>query len=416
MSIDSILALLMLLVVVNYWVSRSVLYPPFLFSSMWLMVFFLYRLDLTPMDPLHSETIGIAGLGALLFSFGGGMAMLAPRNIIETRLILTRFPPRNTLIKYLLIVFLACGIPLQIRNIMHQATLGVGNTVFQRARTAGLVAPESAPNPILAYFTLWALYAAPLFLIERRDKSFWAMASVAFMASLLSTGRVPFLMLIGSLLSVQLIMTHRQKFWDALKFARIPILLFFCLYFGLIFVSKDTTVFEGSIATILLLFLVAYIVGPTVAFDYFLRHPQDYASAPHHTFKFFLGIGSALHLVTYVPAPPEDFLLVPFPTNVFTVYRYYIGDFGIYGGLLAIMLIGFVQTLLYRKARTGSELGIYFFSISLFALFMSIFNDEYAAFGSYIDELAFAAIYIVLRSIPLRVLPRLRSGYGVELG
>ena len=45
---------------------------------------------------------------------------------------------------------------------------------------------------------------------------------------------------------------------------------------------------------------------------------------------------------------------------------------------------------------------------------MAIFSDEYAAFGSYIDELAFAAIYIFLRSLPLRVLPRLEEGYGVS--
>jgi oligosaccharide repeat unit polymerase len=414
MSIDFIVALLALLVLGNYWLNRSVLYPPFLFSAMWCLVFSLYRLNLTPTDPLHSNTVGIMGSGAVLFSFGGAMAMLVPRNIIETRLILTRFPPRNTIVKYLLILFLACGIPMQIRNVLHQATLGVGNTIFQRARTASMVSPDAAPAPLLAYFTLWALYAAPLYLVERRDRSFWLMASVAFMAGLLSTGRVPFLMLIGSLLSVQLMITHRQRFWDALKFARIPILLFFCLYFGLIFVTKDTTVFKGSIGAILLLFLVGYIVGPTAAFDHFLWHPQDYASAPHHTFKFFLGVGSALHLVEYQPAPVESFVFVPFPTNVFTVYRYYVGDFGVYGALVAIMLIGFFQTLLYRKARTGSELGIYFFSITLFALFMSIFSDEYAAFGSYIDELSFAAIYIVLRSIPMRVLPRLESGYGVS--
>jgi oligosaccharide repeat unit polymerase len=414
MSVNSILAILALLVLGNYWLSRSVLYPPFLFSSMWLLVFTLYRLDLTPMEPLHSATVGIIGLGAILFSFGAAIALLAPQNLIESRLILTRFPPRNHIVKYALIAFLACGIPLQIHSLLQRAALGVGSTVLARARTSAMLAPEAAPNPLLAYFTLWALYAAPLYLLEKRDKGFWMMTSVAFIASLLSTGRVPFLMLVGSLITVQLMTTNRQKFWDALKFARIPILLFFCLYFGLIFVSKDTSAFEGSVAAILLLFLVAYIVGPTAAFDYFLQHPREYAGAPHHTFKFFLGIGSALHLVTYQPAPPEDFVMVPFPTNVFTVYRYYIGDFGLYGALLVITLIGLLQTLLYRKARTGSELGIYFFSITLFALFMSIFSDEYAAFGSYINQLSFAAIYIVLRSIPLRVLPRLESGYGVS--
>jgi len=413
MSVDLLLALLALLILVNYWLSRSVLYPPFLFCGMWLLDFTLYRLDLTPTDPIHANTLAIIALGAVLFSAGGVIAMLAPRALVETRFILTRFPPRNELVKPLLMVFLGCGIPVQMYYLVRSASQGVGATIFQRARTAGMVA-DAAPSPILAYFTLWALYAAPLFLIERRDRDFWLMTVIAFMASILSTGRLPILMLLSALVCVQLMVTRRQTFWAALKFVRIPMALFFFLYFGLIFVTKDTSVFNESIATILLLFLVGYIVGPTVAFDYFLSHRQDYAAAPHHTFKFFLSIASALHFVAYVPAPPESFVFVPFPTNVFTVYRYYVADFGLYGALLAITLIGLFQTLLYRKARTGSELGIYFFAITLFAVFMSIFSDEYAAFGAYIDSLSFAAIYIVLRSIPMRVLPRLESGYGVN--
>jgi hypothetical protein len=84
--------------------------------------------------------------------------------------------------------------------------------------------------------------------------------------------------------------------------------------------------------------------------------------------------------------------------------------------MIAVVLIGLFQTLIYRKARTGSELGIYFFSITLFAVFMAPFSDEYASFGSFIDALLFAGIYIILRSIPLRVLPQLASGYGKQIG
>jgi hypothetical protein len=90
------------------------------------------------------------------------------------------------------------------------------------------------------------------------------------------------------------------------------------------------------------------------------------------------------------------------------------GDFGLYGTLMAIAVIGLVQTLLYRKARTGSTLGIYFFAVTFYETFMVIFSDEYAAFGAYIDMLLFAAIYIVLRSLPLRILPRLESGYHIR--
>jgi oligosaccharide repeat unit polymerase len=415
MSVDAAIALLTALAVGNYWLSRSVLYPPLCFCVVWLLDLFLYRLDLTPVDTLHSETIGIICLGAVLFSMGGILALLAPKNIFEARLILTRFPPRNNIVKPAVTAFLLCGVPLLARNLMLMASQGVGNTIFQRARTSGVGGDTSGISSIGTYFILWALYAAPLFLLERRDKTFWLMTSIAFIASILSTGRLPILMLISSLTCVQLMMTNRHTFWAALRFARIPIALFVCLYFGLIFLTKDTSVFEeGGIGALLIIFFVGYIVGPTAAFDYFLRHPQDYAAGPNHTFKFFLGIASHLHLLVYQPPPTEGFIIVPFPTNVYTVYRSYIGDFGLYGALGVMVVIGLLQTLVYRKARTGSKLAIYFFAITFYEVFMVIFSDEYAAFGAYIDSLLFAAIYIVLRSLPLRILPRLESGYGIR--
>jgi oligosaccharide repeat unit polymerase len=414
MSVESVLGLLVVLVVVNYWLSRSVLYPPFLFCSMWLLVLSMYQMDLIETDPLHSNTVMILAMGSVLFTAGGILAMLCPSGLIKARFILTRFPVRNKIVKPLVVVVLFCGLPLLLRSLIGMASAGVGTTIFQRARTGGVEGGGGAATfPLLAYFILWPFYAATLFLIERRDLSFWFMTFIAFMAGLLSTGRLPVLMLLSALTCVHLLKTDRVSLWPALKFARIPILLFLCLYFGLIFLLKDTSVYEGGIGAILLYFLVSYIVGPTAALDYFVQHPQEF-SAPHHTFKFFLSIAAKLHLVNYEPLTGNGiFLLVPYPVNVYTMYRDYFVDFGLYGGLTAVLIIGFLQTLLYRKARTGSVLGIYLFAITFFAVFMAPFNDEYSSFGSNIDALLFAAIYIVARSVPSRIVPELRSGYGV---
>jgi oligosaccharide repeat unit polymerase len=425
-SVDAVIVLMAVLVLGNYWLSRSVLYPPFLFCSMWLLALSLYRMDLITTDLVHPNTLGFLGLGGVLFSSGGLLAMLFPKDLIATRLVLTRFPARNKVVKYLVILFLLCGLPLLLRNLVGMASHGVGDTIFQRGRTGGVDAAGSADaasgvSSLGAYFILWPYYAASLFLIEGRDKSFWLTTAIAFVAGLLSTGRLPVLMLMASLIGGYLITTNRQTFLAALKFVRVPLILFFSLYFGLTLLNKDTSSYEGlygsGVAGILVFFLVSYIVGPTAALDYFMQHTSEYAAVPHHTFKFFLGIAAKLHL--YPPQPVVgfgEFLMVPYPTNVYTVYQDYILDFGLYGALIAIFLIGMFQTLLYRKARTGSELGIYFFSITLFAVFLAPFSNEYSAFGSYIDAFLFAAIYIILRSIPLRVLPRLSSGYGKQLG
>jgi oligosaccharide repeat unit polymerase len=415
MSLNGAILLLGILFVANYWRSRSVLYPPFLFCGMWFLDLGVYRFNLKTFDAPHSNTLWVITMGALCFSFAGFVAMYVPKALVTARLIVARFPPRNNVVKPALVIFLACGIPVLVRNMFAMAAQGTGTTILARARTGGAEggADLGVGGFLGTYFMLWSLYTAPLFLLEKRDKKFWCVTAIAFFASLLSTGRVPILMLVTSLVCVQLMSTNRHHFWDAMKLARIPMLIFFCLYIGLIFVTKDLTYFEGGIVTIAVLFLVSYIIGPTAAFDYSMQHPQDYITASNHTFKFFLGLASHLHLVTYEPPPHDDFLsTLPFPTNVFTVYRFYIADFGIYGTMFMFLLYGFFQTLLYRKARTGSMLGIYFFAVTLYVLVLSPFSDEYASYGAYIDMIAYGAIYIFLRSLPMRIFPRLEHGYG----
>jgi oligosaccharide repeat unit polymerase len=415
MSLDGAILLLSLLFVGNYWRSRSVLYPPFLFCGMWILDLVVYRFNLGSFDLPHANTLNVITFAALFFSLGGFAAMLVPRAMVTAKLILTRFPPRNKIVKPAVLIFLLCGIPVLVRNMFAMAAQGTGATILQRARTGGAEggADLGLGGFLGTYFMLWSLYTAPLFLLERRDKKFWCVTAIAFFASILSTGRLPILMLVTSLVCVQLMSKDQHHFWDALKFARIPIFIFLCLYIGLIFLTKDTSYWEGGIVSIAILFLVAYIIGPTAAFDYSMQHTQDYLTTSNHTFKFFLGIASHLHLIAYEPPPHDDFLsTLPLPTNVYTVYRFYISDFGVYGTMIVFLLYGFFQTLLYRKARTGSMLGIYLFAVSLYVIVLSPFSDEFASYGAYIDMAAYGAIYIVLRSLPLRVLPQLEKGYA----
>jgi hypothetical protein len=45
------------LVLLNYRIGRSVLYPPFIFTIMWLIVFSIYQTGLIEIDSLHKDTL-----------------------------------------------------------------------------------------------------------------------------------------------------------------------------------------------------------------------------------------------------------------------------------------------------------------------------------------------------------------------
>ena len=418
MSLDGAILVLGMLLFFNYWRTRSVLYPAFLYCCMWFLDLVMYRFNLDEFALPHTNTLNLITFAAVFFSSGAVMATLVPKALVNARFILTRLPPRNNLVKPAVVFFLACGIVIILRNMAAVAAVGTGATILQRSRSGGTEGSvDLGVGGVLGtYFMLWSLYAAPLFLLEKRDKKFWLVAFIAFFACILATARVPILILMSSLTCAHLMKTGKHRFWVALKFARLPIFLFLTLYISLIFVVKDLTFFEGSFYSIAVLFFVSYIIGPTAALDYSLQHPSEFVTTSNHTFKFFLAIAAHFHLLAYTEPPHDDFLFVPFPTNVYTVYRYYIADFGVYGTMLVFAIYGFFQTLLYRKARTGSFLGMYLFSATIYVILLSPFSDEYASFGAYIDMLGFAAIYIVLRSLSLRFMPRLEEGYGTRAG
>ena len=419
MNANLTIGLLIGLVLVNYRLSHSILYPPFIFCTMWLMVMALYHLHLAKMDPIHLETFSIVSAGALLFSAGGVFALLVPRSLIEVRLVLfrdrfkqiTRSRRQSGTVKYIMIFVLAIGICFLARHTFIAAAQGSGSSFLARARNAGIEAASEGEHqsPVFAYFLLWSIYASVLLQLEGRSRPFWLLTGIAFTGCIFSTGRTQLLLLVSALTCVHLIKTNRLSFGAAIKFARWPLLVFVLLWVGLIFTSKNISTFGLGVGELVLLFLVNYIVGPVVALDYALQHPADYLGMPHHTFKFFLGIAAFFHLIRYTPPPPYDsFVAVPFPTNVYTVYKFYITDFGIYGALGIIAIIGLLHTLLYLKARTGSELGIYFFALTIYPAVMVIFDDQYSAFGSYLDILLFGMLYIGLRSQPMFRLPEVR--------
>jgi oligosaccharide repeat unit polymerase len=420
MSQEWTVAVLIILAVGNYWIRRSVLYPPFLFTCMWLLAVGLDWLDLVETDSLHGDTLTLIAVGAAVFTVGGLLALLVPSDVIRARLVLIRFPPRNEWLKPLLILFLLCNIPMQIKSLRAEAAVGTGGTFLERARNGGIEAQRNgtaiegqAPG-ISIYFVFWSLFTTVLFMIEKKDKYFWMVAGLALVMAILTTGRSSLLQLFAAVTCVQLLTTGRTRFLSAIKIARVPIGLFLFMYIGLVFVNKSdqSQFYAQSAAQVALVFFVEYLVGPVAALDQFIQNPGSTALIPNHTFKFYLGVLNSLHVISYSPPPTlEEFALVPYPVNVYTLYKDYIIDFGMYGAMLAIAVIAFLHVLLYRKARTGSMLGIFLFALSIFPVVMAGFSDQYSSLGNWTDAIFFGVIYVMLRAFPMRLMPRLEQGY-----
>ncbi|MBT9331243.1 O-antigen polymerase [Paracidobacterium acidisoli] len=405
--LDIALIFFLLLTVTNYRVQRSVLYPPFIFSGMWLLDLIVYRSGLLEIDPVHGKTLFILAFGALAFSIGGWLAILTPTRILRTHLFLPERKPQPSFIRNLLVLILICGLPVLFYQVFQLGRGGSGISFLMRARAAQVDAMQNGQQIhsfFLDYFLTIAIFISFAFATEKRDRRFWIATGVAFFGCILSTGRTSLLVLIGGLSAIRLLQAHRESFSQSLKLLRWPVLLFITLYIALIFINKNTEGLVGGASGIAVYFVLSYIAGPLAAFDRVVQRPFDFVPVGSHVFEFPLKLAGALHLTNYIPPPRfDEFILVPFPTNVYTVYKFYFLELGI-GGMLCIMLIvGFFHSLLYLKARQGGKFSTYMFAFSFYSVLMVIFDDAYSSAGGYLRAFIFGWLYFTAVSVPLRL-------------
>lgn len=407
-GLDILICTLTIVALANYRLRRSVLYPPFLFCGMWLLDAAVFRLHLVDVNPIHPITLCVIAGGAILFSLGGLCAFLVPESMIATRLTLIGKPKiSGNWMRYVVVLLLAVCVCFAIHAMMVMAAGagGMGGLFFAVARETVIESINEGHEsiPWYSYAATWTIFAATLFQVERRDRVSWIAAAIAFISCVLSGGRGGFLFLFSSLICVYLVRTKRERFAVAMRFARWPIVGFFLLFAGLLFVDKristTTNVFTFAGSSV-----VSYVVGPVAALDQVLPHPFDYAGSPNHTFRFFLRIGSWLGLFSYTPAPGLDkFIFIPFGTNVYTAYKFFVTDYGTWPSTAIMGIIGFLHSLLFRKAHSGSVLGLYLFALTIYPVLMVIFDDQYSQFGLYLDALVFATAYLTIKSIPWRI-------------
>ena len=418
MNLNLTITAFILMVAGNYWVARSVLYPPFIFCVMFLLDFSIYRAGFIEIDPLHTNTLLFICSGALLFSVGGLLSRSIPNRLMLARFTLTTLPSRSKVPKYVILVLLIFSFPLIVHDRIEKASQGTGGSFLERARSATTEQAEEglrSSDYLVNSIPTTAVGVAILFALEEYDWTFWCANVLALLAVLSGAGRTDVLTLVAAMVGIRLIRTKRESFAAAFKFVKWPILIFTIFFVLFVYVGKDTSSYS-SFSDIVAFFLVGYLISPTTALDHVVQHPGDFL-LPNHTFQFLLKPAAALHLISYTPPPVLDqFILVPFPTNVYTVYRFYLTDFGFIGALICLGSIGMLHSVLYRRARQqGSRLSLVLFGYSLFAVIMVIFDDHYFEVGFYIRAVIFCLVYWLLSSFKWSWLPARKTSAVVAL-
>jgi len=389
---------------------RNVLYPPFLFCMIWVSVlslyFLLYLVPIIHMSTLHVYTLFVVLAASVVFSLGG--MVIRRRYYVSPAVVLN---DKKSIYKKILFFCCLGLLPFFFLEIRRLSALG-GIDGFLASARVGLV--EELTNGRSAFggtlttiAPLLAIFLAFIFVIEVRDwreERVWIAVSVfiAIVFCVLTTGRAGFLKLLVGLAGIYLLKTGRFSAKDAWKLLRWPLLIFVLIFTTLVPLTKNISNTDETLTEAIAQFSVGYAVLPLAGFDYVVDHIEEYKYTPNFTLRELTAIAGHLPGVSSTPQEePNDFLLVPLFTNVYTaISRYYI-DFGLSGTLMAMFVFGLGQTWLFWRAVRGDPFYVFLFAITLYPLGMIAFDDTYTLFSHYFAELVFAIVYFRLLRMPV---------------
>jgi oligosaccharide repeat unit polymerase len=399
----SILIILVVIVVINNKFEKSILYPPFIFSSIWVLVIFIYVIfkiiDPGEMDKLHNKTLLFLAVSNILFSLGG----------IYTLYYMNKKPSR--------IIFIPSKIPEIIGDVIIIITLVTLILVFFKAKE--LASEVEAQNffialryqltsvrhtyGVLDYFLSFGLFASLYRLLTfekfsdlgfKRITKLIVSMIITFGFLVLSTGRTYFFFyMITALIIIYLKGRVRVRY--IVGFFLSALILF--IFIGVI-LNKGGNM-ENSFRMNInssLNHLLAYFEGPLLAFDRFLNSEISHTYG-ENTFRFFIAL---LYDLNLSDKPPIDivnkWIMVPYPTNVYTIFYQYFMDFGILGCWIVIFLFGLVHTWMFYRAKTSGNHFKMITAYTFYPLLMVFFQDQYFSLLSFWIQLWFYSFMIFI--------------------
>jgi oligosaccharide repeat unit polymerase len=410
-----VIALLLLLLALNFYVTRSLLAPTTLFAAMWTGNVTALWLSGSFFYPVGGATLMMFFVGALAFS-AGGLAVLLARTARPAREV---SPQRHSYVRRwldALAVLCVLGFPLYFRYIEELAGRSLDSLLallfYVRHETVRASADVGGLNPI-QNLPILAMFVAFGMVLENdgtRGRK-WRMYFSLLMALVYTVmvgakaGPVMFALIVAFLVMVR---QRRFRLKSALVAAAATILLFVA---GLVFVNWAYMNVAAPLDTAKDT-VRSYWLGGLVALDQIVQERQV-VRPTQNVDRFFRRTAKSLGADVEVVSPHAEFVEVS-PggrrVNVYTLYFSYYPQFGWWGVLLFPAVAGAFATWLYLLSLEGWPPAMVLFAALAAGIVLSSGADFFFTALNFLLKAFLAFIF-------LYSLPRLRfAGRPMPLG
>ncbi len=123
-------------------------------------------------------------------------------------------------------------------------------------------------------------------------------------------------------------------------------------------------------------FFSMYILSPSVAFSKTQEILNDQIGT--RSFTFIYSFANKIFGTDYTVMPNlQEFVWVPIPTNVYTVFQPFFQDFGYKGVALFASVYGVITGFIYRLARSGGQVARCVYAYVVYILMLQFFQEVF---------------------------------------
>lgn len=402
----SIAVILLLAVAALNWLRfRDPLYPAFIQALEWLLILAIFSLVQDHFDPLHGRTLVVIVLGVVLFGLGCYVMTFAHQPVRAPNP-LSRLPAPGP--ARVLVVATAMALPLVVYKAYVLAFGGPTELPLLNLRYAMTQDAEgSGGYGLLNYVFPLAFFSAALQVMlwranSRQGKGMLLLAVfLACVYGVLSTGRGILVGLLITLVLIPIVLRQVRLLRAASLLLAISLLLFVALGMLMGKIGVFGTDFTENMAALGETFEI-YLLASIPALDHLLQQGSPY-DAGLHTFR---SLFAALHAIGFdVPVLPlvQEFVEVPLPTNVYTLYQPYFLDFGVLALPLVQFVLGLFYGLVYRGATRAHPhpAPVYLYALMFWPLAGQFGSDPYFSLASqWAQYLVLCGLFMVWWSRP----------------
>jgi oligosaccharide repeat unit polymerase len=371
----------------NYAYYRDGLAPSVVQPTLWC---FLLAGAATVQDTffeLSQETLFLSVMASLLFQVGFFLSWHLARGhggpvAVPDAKAALRF--RNILFCIVIVI-----LPFYVHTAYSIATSGPVNDPAYNLRYS--LSEGERGFGVLAYGVTVALFLViveSIFFDARRKSRLVVAALVGAVFCVLLTGRT-FILALLICVVFPLILNGKVRPSRGL-------LALLCVFLPLFYVYSVTLGKDGGggVDSMLDVFKL-YLYGGLFAFDKLAQSllPHEHGA---HLFRVFFLAANIFDPPVEVAPLVDDYVFLPEPTNVYTVFGKAFRDFGSMGVVIYMLFVGMCHGFIYRRAGRGSVYYRILLVYSFFVLLMQFFQDQYLGIlSTWIQVIALTCLFAV---------------------